>query len=130
MFLGFYRNSIGRVFAPEGIIVSCVFRHKEGIIKEQLKADVEFVQKLLNIEYFNVEIDLEYTIDSLKKKRVVIETENGILKLGEELHWIIYLGSFIWPFIECYWGLAVYLLFATQNIKINLLWAKVILKIK
>jgi len=125
MFLGYYRNSVGRVFAPEGMVICSLFKHRETN-KATLEQDIDFLKNLLSLEYFISTINIDDILNSLKNKNVIEETDGGLFKLRKEQYWEKFFGSFIWPFIECYWGLLLYL-HESLNVHKDFLCSKVIL---
>lgn len=126
MFLGYYRNAVGRVFAAEGMVVCCLSKHR-GVDKGLLKAEVEYLRNLLVLEYFIPAINVDETLRSLKRKKVIVETAEHSFELAKEHYWEAFLGSFVWPFIECYWGLLLYFneLLATK-VRSDFAYSKVI----
>ena len=112
MLLGYYRNSLGRVFAYEGFLSCCLFMSLNAPITiTELKANYKYLSDLLRMEYLVSPISIEDALESLRNKGVIIETSGEVISIRKEVkssYWITFLGSFIWPLIECYWTCALY----------------------
>eukprot|EP00826_Nyctotherus_ovalis_P053256 TRINITY_DN6893_c0_g1_i4.p1 TRINITY_DN6893_c0_g1~~TRINITY_DN6893_c0_g1_i4.p1 ORF type:complete len:132 (-),score=13.30 TRINITY_DN6893_c0_g1_i4:400-795(-) len=126
MFLGYYRNAVGRVFAAEGMVVCCLSRHK-SMDKDLLKVEVEYLRNLFALEYLIPAINIDETLRSLKNKKVIIETSEHSFELAKEQYWEAFQGSFIWPFVECYWGLLLHLNeLLAKKVRSDFVYSKVI----
>ena len=119
MLLGYYRNALGHIFIHESLLTCALFIiHGDRVVtREWLKETSEYLKTILKEEYQTAPVTFEAALDSLKKKGVVEETAEGLrlAKTAIALRWAVYLSSFVWPLIECYWGAALYLLYLVSG---------------
>ena len=99
-----------------------------------LKEQVDFISNLLKDEYIVPDIDVEASLELLKARGVVVGTGNMLeLKKGDSAtKYGIFLASFVWPFVECYWTAMLYLraLLSGGEIKFGALCHKVLISVQ
>lgn len=114
LMLSYYRNSLHYIFAVESIVAVALFSFGEkiawgqGVAKERLMEEVQFLTELLEGEYLlreNLKSPdvINKSIEIMKKRGYIEEFESKfrIIRKGEL--GITFLCSLIWPTLDTYW---------------------------
>jgi glycerone phosphate O-acyltransferase/fatty acyl-CoA reductase len=114
LMLSYYRNSLHYIFALESIVAVALFSFGEkiawgqGVLKERLLEEVQFLIELLEGEYLvrenlrSPEV-ISKAIETMKKRGFIEEIDEKfrIIRTGEL--GITFLCSLIWPTLDTYW---------------------------
>jgi len=136
--LDFYRNQLMHLYAEDGIIAAALSSlqastNNNGSVKRKdLIKEAKFLKDLLWLEFVtppsnNVEEDINNALNSMIKRGILAESNNGIAAAHNNEGLIAFLSHFIWPLVDTYWVTAVSLfsLQANGGIKKRLLLQRI-----
>jgi glycerol-3-phosphate O-acyltransferase len=128
--LDLYRNQLIHIFPKDGMVAialcSDAAAHEQGVPKEKLLKDCQFLSKLFWLEFvtkpdINVDDDFAQVLQNLKDRGIVKEINGNIVIAKEGDGFLAFLCNMFWPLVDCYWvaSMALYAMHPNVNLKLN-----------
>ncbi len=116
LLLNYYRNTLGHVFIHEAYIVSALHMTRfQGAKQDWLKSQSEFIRSILQDEYITRQISFDESLARMQQSgrgTVVVSLDRTVVSVPRNdttTRRLVFIASFVWPVVECYWTVALYL---------------------